>query len=81
MERKTAHARVRAYEAIKIGSLVDIYFCDYHINSNRSDVGLVVDIVGYKVDVLRNGHIEVWDIHDLEKMARWKRDAKQNRAT
>ena len=37
--------------------------------------GVIVDIIGHKASVLCNDHIEHWDISDLEKMAKWKRNA------
>ena len=67
---------------MKIGDLIDIYFYDEHMLSNLyTGVGLIVGVDGYKIDVFRNGQVEVWDRHDLEKMARWKKEAELKRAT
>ena len=37
--------------------------------------GVIIDIIGHKATILCNDHIEHWDISDLEKMAKWKRNA------
>ena len=67
---------------MKIGDLVDIHFYDEHMLSNLyTGFGMIVGINGYKIDVLRNGQVEVWDRHDLEKMARWKKEDDLKRAT
>ena len=67
---------------MKIGDLVDIYFYDDHMLSNLyTGMGLIVGIHGSKIDVLRNGQVEVWDKRDLEEMGRWKKEAQLKRAT
>ena len=59
---------------MKKGDLVNIYFHDRHSDRTAYEVGLVIHIDGYKVDVLRSGHVEVWDKSDLENMERFHRE-------
>jgi len=65
---------------MEVGELVDIYFFDV-ISGGNHELGLIVDISGYKVEVLRKGVIEIWDKHDLEKMDRWRREMERAHAT
>ena len=61
-------------EIFQVGDLVDIYAYNKNLDVNIGEVGLVLAIKGYKIDVLRSGKIEVWDKRDIENMIRWKRE-------
>jgi hypothetical protein len=58
---------------MKVGDMVDICYRSYSQYRVIDTQGLVVEIVGYKAQVVVDGELQQWDICDLERMSNWKK--------